>query len=533
MAKKLTAILLAFSLVFVGLCAPASADDDFNNKLNIFLDDVVDALVNVISLFIAEPDWDKKSEYVTENFYEGHSADEFLDEAADGAVWSLGYANASIKTGDELDGKHYVGGSLSVTKKLATEVRDDQKVRTIAVSDGRGITIFSCIDSFGLPLGDVRAIRAQFQEYADKNNLEITAINISVLHQHCCVDTFGLNGDIVGALFLSSFRTILGMDLPSGKNPEFMKNLYDVTVQTMIDAVEDMEEGKLYYGSTDIDEYIRDKRDPQVYDSNLNRICFVPNDGSEETWILNAPMHCVGNGAGGTMVSGDYPYYLEKYINETAKADVFYILGAELAISMQTDPITEADYDPEVLSKYNDEGYARIAAYGAKLGEIACSIENETEIEPILNIAFKEVFVPVDGSILALAAKGGLLTNKVVKAGFNKYEVVTEVGYCELGTDFAISIVPGELAPEMAYGGVIGAEESWTGKDWNHDSFAEIVGTDKTLLVFGISNDQIGYILPENEWHSYFTENEEIVSTGARAGETIAVAFEELYATVR
>ena len=153
----------------------------------------------------------------------------------------LGYDNSSIKTGNELNGEHYVGGSLSVTKKLADEKRDDQKVRTVAVSDGRGITIFSSIDTFGLPNNEVRIIREKFQAYADEKGYNITSVNISALHQHSCIDTFGLNGDLVDALFFSSIRNILGLELPGGQNDEFMENLYKVTVDSMIKAVKNME----------------------------------------------------------------------------------------------------------------------------------------------------------------------------------------------------------------------------------------------------------------------------------------------------
>ncbi len=534
MSKKIIAIILsATMLLTAAFCVPASAASEFENTLNRALDKLVDALVNGISMLIAEPDWVKKEDYKTENFYAGLSADEFIETPTDSAAWSIGYSNASIQTGKELEEEHYVGGSLSVTKKLATQVRDDQKVRTIAVSDGRGITIFSCIDSYGLALTDVRGIRAQFQKYADEHDLDITAINISTLHQHSCVDTFGLNGDLVGALFLSSIRNILGIELPNGQNKDFMENLYNKTVETMIEAVENMETGNLYYGNVDISAYIRDKRDPQVFDPNMNRLRFAPADGSAETWIMNAPIHCVGNGAGGTLVTGDYPYFMEKYINETAGANVFYVLGAELAVSSQYEPIYEGELDQALVDEY-DQGYAEMAAFGEALAKLTCSIKESDEkmVAPILNIAYKEAFVPVENSILQLAAKGGLLTNQVVKAGFNKCEVVTEVGYCEFGTELAIALIPGELAPEIAFGGVETAAESWDGLEWEYTSFAD-AAEGRKLLVFGLTNDQIGYLLPYNEWHSYFTENEEIVSAGRSAGIAITDAYLTLFAEVR
>lgn len=531
MKKKIIAIFLATSFIFSAMIIPASANtvvtDPSEQKLYTVLDKVVDVLVGGIANLIIGPKWEKKADYKAENFYEGNT---FIDEPADGAKWKLGYSNASLLTGKEVGGgDYYVGGSLSVTKKLATAQYDDQKVRTVAISDGRGITIFSSLDAYGMALTDVRGIRAKFAEIAKQKGYDITAINISALHQHCCVDTFGMNGDLFSALFTSSFRNLFGLEVPSGQNKEYMDNLYKVVVNSMVEAVENMEEGKLYYGSIDASDLIYDKRDPKVFDTNLNRFRFVPdNEESQETWMLNANIHCVGMGAAGTVLSGDYPYTMEKYINEHANANYYYVEGAELAITLETDGL---EIDPEIEAKYGDR-YARTVAYGNKIGERACAIDKskEKEVEPILNIAFKEVFLPINNNILKLAAKGGLLLNKVVRDGFN-LDVVTEIGYAEFGKDYAVAIVPGELAPEIAFGGADTAATSWTGEDWNYPSFAEVAGNRK-LLVFGLTNDQVGYMVTDNNWHSFFTENEEIVSTGSKAGSTMTQAFIDLYKSI-
>ncbi|MBE6771871.1 MAG: hypothetical protein E7547_07010 [Ruminococcaceae bacterium] len=530
MAKKLTAIILAISLLFTAFAIPSFAADETSSTergFYRFVDGLLDAVVSGITSLIFEPhEWTTKDKYESENFYEGHKVNEFLNEPAEGAAWSLGYANASLLTGKELEEEHYVGGSLSVTKKLATDVRDDQKVRTIAVSDGRGISIFAVLDSFGLANNEVRVIREKFQEYADAKGFNITSINISCLHQHSCVDTFGLNGDIINALFTSSFRNLFGMELPSGKNKNYMENLYKVTVQSMVDAVKDMKSGNLFYGSVDMSEYIKDKRDPKVFDGDLNRIRFVPSDGTRETWLLNLPVHCVGHGAAGTVLTGDYPYYIEKYLNENANANFIQILGAELAITSEYPE--NLVRDPKLEAEYGD-GYAGLAAYGELLGKLACTISNDEPIAPILNIRHKEIFVPVENSIFKLAARGGLLTNEVVKSGLG-YEVVTEIGYAEFGTSLAVALIPGELAPEIAYGGAVTAEESWDGTEWNYSAFADV--TDRRVIVFGITNDQIGYMMTDNDWRSYLTENEEIVSTGPEAGAIIAEEYLTLYAEI-
>ena len=532
MKKKWLSVILALSIILscftINAYANTDVTDPAEQKMYTVLDKIVNALVGGIAAMIVTPNWPSKDNYKSENFYPGLSSGEFAREAQEGAKWNIGYANASLLTGKEVGGgDYYVGGSLSVTKKLATYQYDDQKVRTVAISDGRGISIFSSLDAYGMASSDVRAIRAKFAQYAEEKGLEITSINISALHQHSCVDTFGMNGDIVNALFTASIKNLFRQKMPGGQNPEYMKNLYNVTVNSMIEAVDDMKPGELYYGNVDVSEYIRDKRAPEVFDGNMNRFRFVPDDeNAPETWICNCGIHCVGNGAGGTELTGDYPYYMEKYINEKHGANFYYVEGAELAISDQKKDLVP---DEDMVEQY-DEGYAMIIKYGETLAAKMEEIDNETLVEPIFNIAFREVWVPIENNVLVLAAKGGLLVNTVVKSGIGKYEILTEVGYAEFGKDIVVSIIPGELAPEIAFGGAETAETSWYGTNWTYDSFQDLAG-DKKVLVFGITNDQIGYLLTSNNWHSYFTENEEIVSTGRYAGEIIAAEYTGLYNT--
>lgn len=566
MKKKIIAIILSVSVLLGVFMIPVSANTEVTEpgkqKMYTFIDKLVNTLVGGIASMIVTPDWPSKKDYKTpDTFFPGNSKEEFKSATATDA-WYVGYSNNSIVTGNEVggNGDYYVGGSLKVTKKLATKQLDDQKVRVAAISDGGKINIFAVIDAYGLANTDVRAIRKQFIEQY-KGDKEINTINISVLHQHSCVDTFGLNGDIINALFTSSLKNLFRAKTKSGKNEDYMKNLYEKTVDSMNKAVAGMKAGKLYFGKIDAENYIRDKRDPQVFDHNLNRLRFVPNDGSKEIWIVEAAIHCVGRGAGGTELTGDYPLYMERYINNNDNADFLYLEGAELAISGNDrstvydddgnctyvgDVQTYADehkvYDTDDNGnkiwngKWIDESWnsdiSDIRAYGESLAIKLEEINEEREIEPIINVAFKETYIKIDNNILVLAAKGGLLVNNVLKSGFGKFEIVTEIGYAELGTDLSIALIPGELAPEIAFGGAEGADKSWYNEDWDYPSFTEMVNG-RELLVFGLMNDQIGYILPSNNWHSYFTENEEIVSTGRYAGRVITESFEELVEDIK
>ena len=513
-----------------GLKIPTSWDE-LGNVLLKSLYNVADQLIDVIlkglNKKIPAVQFEKKENFTSEMFFEGMK--DYLSTPAANAVWSLGYGSASLQTGDELDGKHYVGGSLSFPKtKAATEIYDDQRVRVIAVNDGsgRGTIVFASLDAFGLSYPDVRGIRKELADFATANN--IVGINISVLHQHSCVDTFGMNGDLLKMIFtnpaLNVINNTFGTDykLLNGQNESFMEHLYDVTVDSIKQAVNSMTTGKMYYSEIEAGEFIHDKREPMVYDTKIHRFRFVPDNGTKETWLCNMAIHCVGNGAAGTAITGDYPYYIEQEVNK-AGANYIQIQGAELAITTSHSSLDIPEGTPRLES---------LKIYGTALGKLIVESDAaETEVAPLLNYRMKEYYVPVTNQILAFAGKLGALTNKVVATDDNntELEVVTELGYLEFGTELAIAVIPGELEPAIAYGGYLDAENSWTGTDFDYPTLQEIVGADKELLVFGLTNDQIGYILEDNDYSSILSGvNEEIVATGCSAGSTTINAFEEL-----
>ncbi len=270
-----------------------------------------------------------------------------------------------------------------------------------------------------------------------------------------------------------------------------------------------------------------EKRDPYVIDGNLHRFRFVPADGGKETWIVNSPIHCVGKGAAGTEITGDYPYYMEQIINKEENANLMVVLGAELAISSDSEPLNlpEGLDDIEHINAYATELTRRLVEESTE----------EVEVAPLLNFKMGQYYVPVTNQILLFAGKLGAISNTVV--GLDKYdfnaEILTEIGYLELGTDLAIALVPGELEPAIAYGGYLQGADSWTGKDFEYPSMQEVVGPEKKILVFGLMNDQVGYILPDNEFKSLLAgENEEIVASGNKAGSATITAFIELFESI-
>ena len=59
---------------------------------------------------------------------------------------------------------------------------------------------------------------------------------------------------------------------------------------------------------------------------------------------------------------------------------------------------------------------------------------------------------------------------------------------------------------------------------------------DKEVIVFGITNDQIGYIIPDNDYMALLEPSNkslELVATGNRTGSTMVKDFEALISSVK
>lgn len=537
--KKSVSLILTVLIVFLTMATPVLAASKVDitegpaKKIEAVFYMVLDKLISIVgkvlNTLIPGLDrgdaWQNYDDYeAPDSFYEGE--DTFDTAVGADAVWSAGFAYASLLEGlDVLSGEYYLAGALNPIKPMVpTGILDDQGVSVYALSDGEsGIVVQAVIDGYGIARGDVLKIREKLSSFAEEKG--IISINVSALHQHSAIDTLGMGVALAPALIQNPGMNAMGMDkegMLSGKTDKFMNNLYEVVTETVMEAVADMEEGTLYYGSVDASDLMYDKRNPWVVDEEIHRFRFDPADeNSDEIWICEAGMHCTGISADDGNISSDYPYYFKKHIKETTGADVVYVQGAELAITVERDNVTVPSSVPG----------GKVGAYGIELANRVMSINNDVALDPVLNITHSEVTIVADNPILILAVRQGIVDSVVVKKD-GELAVITEIGYMELGNKIGVALVPGEIAPEILWGGVVSADASWTGTMWEYPAWEKTSGTEK-LLCFGINNDQVGYILADNDIHSMLTENEELNVAAKNAGSVMTKAFMNLVAEVK
>jgi len=219
------------------------------------------------------------------------------------------------------------------------------------------------------------------------------------------------------------------------------------------------------------------------------------------------------------------------------------------------DSLSAADFDAAdrlSTAKKTELRKAYAKSYGYTIGRYVMAVDNEQEIDPILNIRLDAVMIPVENVLLELASALKLVdvnlynTDKARQFPF----VSSEAGYMELGDSLRILLAPGELAPEIALGGFLPAAESASGRDITRAPGFQTLRADGftgKCLVFGLMNDELGYILPENDFFtsrllpSLLTYNdkfgrghyEESVSTGPKTAGILLDSWQNLFDATR
>ena len=386
--------------------------------------------------------------------------------------WLAGFDKQVITPADWQKKPYYLAGYGRGVR--ATGVLDDIFVRCVFLKDpagGDGAAL-AAVDCVGLCNKDVNEIRSDVRKQLGEG----ISVNIMATHVHASPDTQGL----------------WGKGLRCGINKNHMKRVKAAAAQCIVNSVRGAKPGKLFYGKVLTEHMILDNRLPFVHDDHLARLRFQPDDGSAEVYILNIGCHPELLGDKNTRISADWPAYCGKTISEAAGAEFIFINGAVGAIT--SEGLSEV-YDGKL------EGEPTMKAYGKKMGEYALSITGEVPVGPGLCVNRVERILPVVNKTFALASRLKLVKNDVIKVDAIDYKkaITTEVSLMKIG-QLKVLFVPGELFPEVALGGSFTAEESAAGKDYEHPPLVDMLGGGE-ILIFGLANDEIGYIIPDNDFY--------------------------------
>ncbi len=439
---------------------------------------------------------------------------EHVAKTFSGNKYKVGFSKCEVMP-DDLDTATYWIAGHGPGKKIEG-VHDPITVSAMWIGcDDNGAVLMVSADCIGLTRVEVTKIRDMLSPLIEKG---CKSINICCTHNHAGFDTVGYWGKLP----------------KTGKNPSYMNKLFDSICKVCNEAYEARTEGDLFVGTIHVPEAQLDRRDPVVLNDTLTRLRFVPDNNGNETWFLNYAAHPNTLGGGNRYVSADYPYYLRETVCKEKNVNVLFGIGAIGAV------------DPGPFCEDKDE---RTRLQGECLGKAALAIDNDEKLEPDAAVLRQPFYCPIDNAVLAFLASLKVMSSKRYPSDVGDLGLAlkTEMTYLRFGS-LKMLLLPGESFPETVYGGYDTAEKSATGKgpEINPTPLTEIAG-EKQLLVFGVTNDMTGYVVPPNDFtlhptQAYLSNGKdrfdrshyhETNSLGFNAQATIADVFKKVVANMK
>ena len=155
----------------------------------------------------------------------------------------------------------------------------------------------------------------------------------------------------------------------------------------------------------------------------------------------------------------------------------------------------------------------------------------ESVVEPYLNLALKRVEVKVSNDLIQAVGKLNMANYDVFESkdvnGKKIYTTFTEIGYIEFGSKFKAVMLPGEICQDLIVGGS-SVEMGVTGQPFTHSLVCDIFG--QGTMCFGIMNDAIGYVVPDNDYTMGDPANHyhELISLGQYVASSLMDGLEDL-----
>ncbi len=429
--------------------------------------------------------------------------------SSEGEHWYFGFGCADILPDPDSDEPLYMAGYNNALE--VQEISDYCQARALWLDTGAEGMLIIGIDCIGLDSGVVGQIRDRLSDLTD-----CSAVHVYSTHTHAGADTLGLWGPI-------------GVD---GKNDGYMTSLIEAAETAGRDALADRKKGSLYFSKIETENMYRDSRDPQVYDPYLYQLRFEAKEENRcglRMFFYGA--HAESMRGDNVLLSRDFPGRLCDEVAIATGDDTLFAAGAIGGLIMTHEFVPTGPLNSEENRDITADLLINYA--------LSITPETERELLPRLSVARSRFVVPLDNPTFLLYKALGILTNDACPASSaTGYGVRTELNVCMMD-DVALTLVPGEIFPELVYGGEYGDANP---DGINPEPLSDIAARYgvQDLLIVGLANDEVGYIVPPSDFllsedapyfektmdHKGENHYEETNSVGPECADKIAIGFE-------
>lgn len=411
--------------------------------------------------------------------------------------------------------------------RAATGSHDDLWAIAAVLDDGHTRLGIAVLDAIGMFHDDVIAIRRALPP-----DLKLDYVVVCTTHNHSTPDLLGLWGP-------SPFR--------SGVDPAYRQQVLETTVRCLKEATAALRPARmgLLEIPMPVEGLVADTRPPIVFDPDIRVMLFL--DATNDTVlgsIVGWANHPETPWSDNRELTADFCGYLRDALAEGVVVEGRRVLdgvgGVHLYINgaigglMTTHPGTVVR-DPFSGEELKQPSHAKARAVGWQLASRIRPHLNDAAARAVAHapiaIRARTIEIPLANRGYLAAAILGLLDR-----GHSSWmRIRTEVALITVG-EASIACVPGEIYPEIVNGGI----EHPAGADFDVEPvevppLRELM-PGRVKFVFGLANDEIGYIIPKSQWdekppHPYGAKRSpygEINSVGPEAAPRVHAALAEL-----
>jgi hypothetical protein len=393
--------------------------------------------------------------------------------------------------------------------RVATGVHDDLYARCLAMGFAKKTLVICSVDLIGLFYDDVLTIRRAFQPTTSSAAFLIVAST----HTHAGPDTLGLYGR---------------KPLETGIDRKYLEWVDQHIASTAVGAVRAMQPARLELARDDHPLLVMLQgvdRPPIVKDPFLFAMRLVAlSTGKTIATVVNWSDHPEVLGRKNTEITADYPHWARDYLEKQFGGIALFFPGSIGKVSPLGDQV--ALLDPETGKVAEDGTWRKAELLGTEIGQLAeQALKNSTKVKlDSISIKTDTVFVPMHNSLFRAAEAAGVFagrkpfyTNGKLDPATEKHDlpevgrvdyatgrdIQTEVDYIQLRSGATavaeIVTIPGEIYPELVNGGVT----RYAGADYPEAQLEPVLREQlktKYQFIFGLGNDEIGYLIPKAEW---------------------------------
>jgi len=408
--------------------------------------------------------------------------------------------------------------------KPANGIHDDVWARTVLIDDGKTRIAMVSIDAVGYMHDDVIDVRKMIPEEWD---IDYTLVASTHTHE---------SNDLIGIWGPDPFH--------SGVDPEHLAYVKKQIVKSIEGAVAASRPAYLLFAeelSGKDSLLIKDTRKPIVKATGIHVMVAIDAEADTSLGnIINWANHPETLWSKNLLISSDFPHYIresmEKGIWHEGELIQEGIGGISIffngAVGGLMAPHPSLSFlDPVRDTLLSEPSFEKTRTLGEQITLLAFDALAEADTLktiPPLSLHAQTIILPLDNKVFRLASAIGLLRRGTPKWFSSR----TEVASLGIGPATFLSI-PGEIYPEIIYGGI----ESPPGQDFAIDPVEippleeQMIGPYKFYL--GLSNDEIGYIIPKSEWDNeepwlYLDDNDTYGEENSLGPETGPIIYQEL-----